>query len=89
MRSPETSFSVRAIGGQVATTLREVFVVEFPCGAFRVSRTREGAKEIGDQIAANQVCCERGHDSWEVWRFVSDRCTAMRPTRTLRLVRSK
>ncbi len=61
--------------GGPQVSVREVFVVEFPCGAFRVSRTREGAKEIGDQIAANQVCCERGHDSWEVWRFVSDRCT--------------
>jgi hypothetical protein len=72
----------------MGTTLREVFVVEFPCGAFRMARTRKGAQQVGDQVAADRTCCAKGHDSWEVWRFVPDACVAFRPSGTVRLVAS-
>jgi hypothetical protein len=65
----------------MGTTLREVFVVEFPCGAFRMARTRKGAQQVGDQVAADRTCCAKGHDSWEVRRVPAVRHRATRSER--------
>lgn len=44
----------------------EVFLVVFPCGAYRCCRTRDGAEREGNLLANDRACCERGHDSFEV-----------------------
>lgn len=44
----------------------ELFLLLFPCGAYRCCRTRDGAKEEGQRMAEGRTCCERGHSSWEV-----------------------
>jgi len=44
----------------------ELFLLIFPCGAYRCVRTREGAVSVGQRMANDRVCCERGHDSFEV-----------------------
>jgi len=48
------------------TPPREVFLLVFPCGAYRCCRTRDGATSTGNAMALDRTCCERGHDSYEV-----------------------
>lgn len=49
----------------------ELYVVIFPCGAYRCCRTRDGAVQEGRRIADGRTCCERGHGSFEVHTYRS------------------
>ena len=61
---------------------KDLFVVIFPCGAYRCCRTRDGATSTGNEIAKDGTCCNRGHDSYEVHTYrpypEGRSCTAFR-----------
>jgi hypothetical protein len=51
------------------TTLSELYVIEFPCGAFRCLRTYDVAVDLATVMAKEQSCCLKGHSTFEVYVF--------------------
>jgi hypothetical protein len=49
--------------------IQTVYVLEFPCGAFRTFRSRLAAVSRGDVIADERTCCAHGHDTYRVVKF--------------------
>ena len=69
----------------------ELFVVVFPCGAFRTCRTQDAAEHEGLVITSELSCCRQGHRSFEIWRYdAAERLgagAAIKPRARLRLVK--
>lgn len=49
-----------------ADDIKELFVVIFPCGSFRASRTETGAWHVGGATAKERTCCAKGHSTFRV-----------------------
>jgi hypothetical protein len=55
---------------RLKSELVEIFVTVFPCGAFRAVRTEQAAISTGAAMAAERVCCGKGHDTFQVFVYV-------------------
>lgn len=65
--------------------LSELWITEFPCGAFRVARTQMGAEQSGQMVVTERSCCNRGHSTFEVVRFSRVQVVASHDARRAKL----
>jgi hypothetical protein len=48
----------------------ELYVVTFPCGAFRAVRTMLGAQRIAQETIKDGTCCPRGHTGYVIEKWL-------------------